>query len=200
MTFGPLPLRLDRRFARATAALFVACLPAIACAGWDVGTLMGLLARNPPGRATYSETKHLSLLETPLESSGELRFVPPKYLERRMTSPGREVLIADGDSLILERGDRRMTLSIRDQPEIAIMVESIRATLAGDRAALEALHSLSLAGNVDGWTLALVPRVPAASRLVTRIDVSGRQAHIHLIEIQMVGGDRSLMMIRRAGP
>jgi len=200
MTSGHRPGRAESRLARLAAALVAACLPALAWGAWDVGALMSLLAKNPPGNATYNEIKHLALLDAPVESSGELRFVPPRYLERRTDSPGREVLIADGDSLVLERGGRRMTLSMRDQPEIAVLVESIRATLAGDRGTLEALHTLSVAGPIDGWTLTLVPRVSAAARFVTRIDVSGKHSRIHRIEIQMVGGDRSLMMIRKAGP
>ena len=200
MISGHRPRRAESRLARLAAAIVAACLPALAWGAWDVGALMSLLAKNPPGNATYSEIKHLALLDAPVESSGELRFVPPRYLERRTTAPGREVLIADGDSLVLERGGRRMTLSMRDQPEIAVLVESIRATLAGDRGTLETLHALSVAGGIEGWTLTLLPRVPAAARLVTRIDVSGKQARIHRIEIQMVGGDRSLMLIRKAGP
>ena len=200
MTSGHRPRRAEARLARFAAALVAACLPALAWGAWDVGALMGLLAKNPPGNATYNEIKHLALLDAPVESSGELRFVPPRYLERRTTAPGHEVLIADGDSLVLERGGRRMTLSMKDQPEIAVLVESIRATLAGDRATLETLHALSVAGGIEGWTLTLLPRTPTAARLVTRIDVSGKQARIHRIEMQMVGGDRSLMMIRKAGP
>ncbi len=200
MTSGLPSRRAESRLVRLAAALLAACLPALAWGAWDVGALMSLLAKNPPGNATYNEIKHLALLDAPVESSGELRFVPPRYLERRTTAPGREVLIADGDSLVLERGERRMTLSMKDQPEIAVLVESIRATLAGDRGTLETLHTLSVAGGIEGWTLTLVPRVPAAARFVTRIDVSGKQARIHRIEIQMVGGDRSLMLIRKAGP
>ena len=200
MISGHRPRRAESRLARLAAAIVAACLPALAWGAWDVGALMSLLAKNPPGHATYNEIKHLALLDAPVESSGELRFVPPRYLERRTTAPGREVLIADGDSLVLERGGRRMTLSMRDQPEIAVLVESIRATLAGDRGTLETLHALSVAGGIEGWTLTLLPRVSAAARFVTRIDVSGKQARIHRIEIEMVGGDRSLMMIRKAGP
>lgn len=200
MTSGR-PSRIARlRRASVAAAVLAACLPALAQGAWDVAELMGLLARNPPGNATYNETKYLALLDSPVESSGELRFVPPRYLERRTTAPGREVLIADGDSLVLERGGKRHVLSMKDQPEIAVMVESIRATLAGDRATLETLHELALRGNAGQWTLVLTPRAPAAARFVARIDVSGRQSRIDRIEIQMVGGDRSLMTIHKAVP
>lgn len=200
MTSGRAPRRAEARVARLAAAWFAACLPVVAWAGWGVADLMALLARNPPGNATYNEIKYLALLDTPVESSGELRFVPPRYLERRTTAPGREVLIADGDTLVLEQGGRRHQLSMKDQPEAAVLVESVRATLAGDRAALEALHALSVRGGIEDWTLTLTPRSPAAARLVKRIDVSGRRSGIHRIEILLVGGDRSLMLIRKAGP
>ncbi len=161
---------------------------------------MDLLSRNQPGRATFNETRHLALLDRPLESSGELRFTPPNRLEKRTLAPGSDSLVVDGDVLTLERAGRRHTLSLRDNPEIAVFIESIRGTLAGDRAALERAYTLALEGEPGRWKLVLTPLSKAAAQFVARIEMSGQQADIHRIEIFQADGDRSLMLIRRAGP
>jgi hypothetical protein len=158
-------------------------------------------AHGPAGetRPAATQRDQAPRCSTPVRSSGELRFVPPRCLERRTTAPGRGA--HRGRRFARPRTRRAAHDALDEGPaRIAVLVESIRATLAGDRATLETLHALSVAGGIEGWTLTLLPRTPTAARLVTRIDVSGKQARIHRIEIQMVGGDRSLMMIRKAGP
>jgi len=52
-----------------------------------------------------------------------------------------------------------MSSQLRAYPEVAGMIESLRATLAGDRQALERVYRLSLAGTSDDWTLELTPLV-----------------------------------------
>jgi len=202
MTSGRRPAQPD--FVRAARSLAAAALLAFApwapAAGWDVATLMELLSRNKPGRAAFNETRHLALLDRPLEVSGELRFTPPNRLEKRTLAPGTDSMVVDGDVLTLERAGRRHTLSLREHPEVAVFIESIRGTLAGDRAALERAYALSLEGEAKRWNLVLKPLSPVAAGFVARIEVSGRQADIHRVEIFQADGDRTLMMIRRMDP
>src|SRR6185437_1540149 len=92
MTAGP----------RAVAFAALLALATTARGAWDVAALMRLLKEHPAGRARFSETKHVSILDRPLESSGELLFTPPDRLERRVTSPGAERMVADRDRLVVE--------------------------------------------------------------------------------------------------
>lgn len=198
MTSGLPRRRLERVAALLLAGLVLAGLPvAVHAADWDIAALMELLSRNPPGRATFNETRHLALLDRPLESSGELRFSPPRRLEKTTLAPGTETLVADGDVLTLERLGKRNTLSLRDHPEVAVFIDSVRGTLAGDRATLEKAFALSLDGETKRWTLVMRPLVPAVAKLVARIEVSGSYADIHRIEIHQPDGDYSLMTIER---
>jgi len=184
-----------RRAARA--ALLCATLalaPAIA-ADWDVATLMALLRAHPPGRAHFTETKEISVLDRPLESSGELVFTPPDRLEKHVTSPGDERMVADRERITLERGGRRQVLAFADYPQVAVLVESIRGTLAGDRAALERTYALELSGDAPSWRLTLTPRDAAVAKLVTRVTIEGSQAQVRRVTIDQADGDRSLMRI-----
>ena len=193
------------RLARKTRAAFaLACVlvlaPGAQAADWTVARLMDLLARNQPGVAAFNETKFIALLDRPVESSGELRFIPPHRLEKRTLAPGNELLVVDRDSITIERSGKRQTIALRDHPEVAVFVESIRGTLAGDRTSLEREYALALAGDEEHWDLVLRPLSQAAARIVTRIEVGGSRAEVRRIEITQADGDRSLTLIRRIGP
>lgn len=185
------------RGAFACAALAVASLGAVpARAAWDVAALMGLLRAHPPGRAHFDETKRVSVLDQPLESSGELVFTPPDRLEKHVTSPGDERIVADRERLVVERAGRRQVLSLALHPEIAVLIESIRGTLAGDRASLERTYALALEGDANAWRLVLTPKEEALKQLVAKVTIEGSQARVDRVEIDQADGDRSLMQIR----
>ena len=184
----------------ATLALAPALAPALAAAlaaDWDVAALMQMLREHPPGRVHFVETKEVSVLDRPLESSGELVFTPPDRLEKHVTSPGDERLVVDRDRLVIQRQGRRQELALADYPQVAVLIESIRGTLAGDRAALERTYTLELAGDAQGWRLVLRPRDAALAKLVTQVTIEGSQAEVQRVAIEQADGDRSLMRIVR---
>ena len=175
------------------AALLCGCAalaPSWAAAAWDVAALMQMLREHPPGRVHFVETKEVSVLDRPLESSGELVFTPPDRLEKHVTSPGDERMVADRERLVIERRGRRQELALAEYPEVAVLVESIRGTLAGDRAALEAAYALELQGDAPSWRLTLTPRDAAVAKLVTRVTIEGAQAQVRRVTIDQADGDR----------
>lgn len=185
------------RAARAALVCVVTALVPPCAAAWDVGALMDLLRAHPPGRVRFVETKEISVLDRPLESSGELAFTPPDRLEKHVTSPGDERMVADRERLVFERGGRRQELALADYPQVAVLVESIRGTLAGDRAALERTYVLDLRGDAATWRLVLTPRDAALARLVTRVTIEGSQAQVQRVTVEQADGDRSVMRILR---
>ena len=192
-------MRADGCLRLALVALALWAWPAPA-ADWTLARLMDALSANKESRAAFNETRFLALLDRPLESSGELRFTPPRRLEKRTLAPGRETVVVDGDSVLIERAGKRHSLSLKDHPEVAVFVESIRGTLAGDRESLERAYTLSLEGEERRWQLVLRPRDESVARLVERIEVGGAGADVRRIEITQPDGDRTLMLIRRIAP
>jgi len=162
--------------------------------------LMDALASSPHGAATFTEKKYISILDEPVESSGTLRFVAPARLEKHTLKPSAESLVLDGEVLTVERGRRKRVLQLKEYPEIAGMIESIRATLAGDRHALERVYQLSLQGTAAHWTLVLVPLDAKVASVVARIRMEGAQAEVRTVEIQQADGDHSIMTIQAAAP
>ena len=182
---------------RALLALLVA-LPFAAWPAWNVNELFASLAKERPGRATFTETKHLALLDRPVESSGELVFTPPDTLEKRTLKPKPERVVVDRDRVTLERNGRKQSLSLRANPAVAVLVESIRGTLAGDLAALTRTYSVGLDGTPERWKLVLRPLQPELATLAERIEIGGSQARVATVEIFQADGDRSVMSLAPA--
>lgn len=179
--------------------------PGTIAGDWDLDRLMGRLAQNPGGRVGFTEKTYVSILDQPLESAGELLYVPPHRLEKRTLQPRPEVAAIAGGELSLERGGQRRTLRLEDYPEAAAFVDSLRATLAGDRGALERSYRLSLEGDEGDWTLVLEPRGMRLAAVVRRIEIQGRGGEARRVEILQPDGDHSEMELRpltgpRAGP
>lgn len=192
---------MPRRAERIVPAVLLAW--ALAAAGakpWTLEHLLHGFALTHAARASFIERKSVRVLDRPLISSGELRFEAPDRLEKRTFRPHAELLRLEGDTLTLERGERRLRLDLRANPEVAALVESIRGTLAGDRQTLERVYRLQLEGNEASWALTLRPRDEAMAALVRRIRIAGRRADISVIEILHPNGDSTLMSVQRLSP
>jgi hypothetical protein len=187
------------RVLRAFFVFFVFCFGLTASAAdWSVPILFESLAKARPGRTTFTEKKFLSLLDAPVESSGELLFTPPDRMEKRTLKPKAESVVVQGGEVTLERAGKRHTLQLRENPAVAVLVESIRSTLAGDLDALTRAYSVALDGTPAKWRLTLRPLDPAASQLVERIEIGGTEARVASVEIFQADGDRSVMSIAPA--
>lgn len=183
---------------RSVAILALGCAALSAHAGWDLEQLMQSLARNTSGRATFTEQKFIALLDKPVLSSGELLYTAPDRLEKRTLKPKPETMVLDHDTVTVERGKRQYVLRVKDYPELGVFVESIRGTLAGDRASLERLYQLTLDGSEAHWTLVLRPLNPMMLAVVQRITMQGERAELRSIEVEQADKDRSVMLIDNA--
>jgi hypothetical protein len=162
----------------------------------DLDEVMGLLAMRRHGRVEFIEQQFLAVLDHPVESSGELRYDAPDRLEKRTLLPRAENLVLAGGVLTVERGARRHVMDLQRYPQIQPFVESIRATLAGDRSALERIFHLEFAGSVQRWSLTLVPLDHQLARIVKQMQIDGSRDQLLKVEIRQADGDRSLMTLR----
>jgi hypothetical protein len=162
----------------------------------DLNEIMGLLAMRQHGRVEFIEQQFLAVLKHPIESSGELRYDAPARLEKRTLKPRAETLVLDGGVLTVERAHSRRVMDLHSYPQVQPFVESIRATLAGDRAALERLFHLELTGSVARWTLTLIPLESKVKQSVAQVRIDGMRDQLLKVEIRQTDGDRSLMTLR----
>jgi hypothetical protein len=162
----------------------------------DLDQVMAMLAMRQHGRVEFIEQQFLAVLSHPIESSGELRFDAPDRLEKRTLKPRAENLVLAGEVLTVERAGRRRVMDLHAYPQVVPFIESIRATLAGDRKALERLFRLDFAGTVSRWTLTLVPLESKVKQSVSQVRIEGAQDQLLKVEIRQPDGDRSLMTLR----
>ena len=190
-----------RPFLRALLAMLAASMLATAAhaadTAWTLDRLMSTLARNKSGRATFTETKYLSIAEQPVESSGELVFIAPDHLEKHTLRPKPEHMVIDGDKLTIERNQRKVTMPLTQYPELSAFIESIRATLAGNRFALEAVYTVAIAGRGDDWTLTLTPIDARMRKVVSTVTLDGTRDMLRTVTIRQADGDHSLMRLHR---
>jgi outer membrane lipoprotein-sorting protein len=164
--------------------------------------LMRELAQVPAAQARFTEIKHMSVLQNPLTLSGRLAYVRPDRIERHVLAPYEEKTVVSGDRVTIENRSRNTskTFSLESAPGAYALTESLRATLAGDLAALERHYSVDLKGNRDDWTLTLTPREAALSSLVQSVLIAGAQARILRFDVREANGDHSAMTIRDDKP
>ncbi len=167
--------------------------------GADAGTgldqLMALMAQRRHGEADFSEKKYLSVLKQPLESSGLLIYDAPDHLEQRTTLPRPQAVVLDHGIVTMHIGQRERVLRLADYPQLAPLIDSIRATLAGDRAALERVFVLDFSGTLEHWQLRLEPRAAALTATLKHIDMQGQRDAVHEVQVWQSDGDHSVMSI-----
>jgi hypothetical protein len=175
-------------------ALALAAASPAAADGLD--EVLGLLAARRHGEARFVEQQFLAMLKRPLESSGELRYDAPDRLEKHTVEPRDETLSIAGDVLTVRRGGARHTLKAADYPLLLPFIESIRATLAGDRAQLERRFEIEFGGTEAHWAMRLVPQDAALRKTIASIQIDGARDNLLRVEIRQADGDHSLMTLR----
>jgi hypothetical protein len=203
MRRGPLPSRLDpRRIAAASlrasllgAALLAFATTSAAAPAFDLDALTTLLGRVKAGEATFTESRRVEMLDRTLESSGRLSFRAPDGFVRETLKPRHEKLAVSGNTLTMTIGERSRTMQLDASPEAAVIVEAVRGTLTGNRAALERLFEASLSGSAERWTLELVPRDLRLRGQVASVRISGHESVAREVQVLLADGDRSLMTI-----
>lgn len=174
-------------------------------AGWPLASaadddalaqVMRSLAAVPTVEGSFREEKSLAVLQEPLVATGLLYYRAPDFLRKRTLHPQPEDYEADGPWLTVETPTAgRRQFDLNGYPQLRPFVEAIRATQAGDRAALERYYRLEFQGTPADWSLRLTPRAAEAETYVTAIVLRGRNGLIVSVETLEPDGDRSLMTI-----
>jgi len=163
---------------------------------WDFARLMAEFAQVQTSRAKYSEIRHVAALREPIALSGTLYYSRPAHIEKRQILPFREVIQVDREQLTVEREGKTRTISLAGAPQLAALIESLRATLAGDRAELERTYDVRLEGSRERWSLKLTPRDAEIASLIDSISFAGSGSRVSRVQILEPGGDSSVMTIQ----
>ncbi len=167
----------------------------------DAAELMATLAGVKSSSARFVETRHSSLLKEPLETRGRLVYRRPDRLEKQVRAPFEQSVTIEGERVVVAGKGNTPERSMALPPGPArALVESLRATLAGDLRTLERHFAVSVSGSAEGWAMTLLPRDAALGALVSRVDFAGQGARVQRIEVLEAGGDRTITHIVSESP
>ena len=158
--------------------------------------LMALLAQRQHGHVTFTEIHTSSILDRPLESSGEMSYDAPDRVEKRTLLPKPERMLLEKGQLTLERRHKQYHVALADYPQAIPYIEAIRATLSGDRAALERWFRVGYSDSGTHWNLKLAPLDAKAAAEVSEVNIEGTLDEIATVTVQLVNGDRSVTTLR----
>lgn len=166
-----------------------------AASPFDLPELMALLARRKSGEAKFSEQRFVSGFDAPLRSSGVLSFAAPDRMERRTLEPRPESMRVEGNQVTLTRGGRTRQLTLDAAGELLGVIEAMRGTLTGNAESLQRHFRAAVSGDAQRWRLELTPIDAALSAVLRAARIAGEQSEVRSVELELAGGDRSLMAI-----
>ena len=139
-------------------------------------------------KAEFEEVKTLSIFSSDITVKGWLNYTRPNYIERQIISPHHELTIIEDDEIRIEHeagkednNAREQTLSIDVHPAVRTLIESIRATFAGDLEVLKSYYTLIFSGTRESWLLTLEPIGEEVKEHVRQVKISGSDKHVKKI-------------------
>ena len=162
----------------------------------DARTLVAGLKRAVPSRTAYTEIRFSGLLDRPLILRGELEYLGPGKLGKRVDTPYREqTTVADGEASV-RRGDRApRTFSLNQAPELEGFLRGFSALLGGDSETLARDFELVANGEKTNWQLTLTPRDNRLARRITAIEVDGAGGTPRCFRTREADGDVSMLLV-----
>jgi hypothetical protein len=167
----------------------------VRAAASDLSRVMALLAARAHGHVSFVEDDYLAVLDRPVHSSGELFYDRPERLEKRTLAPRPASIVLEHGSVTIQARGHTRVLALSDYPQMAPFIESLRATLAGDQTALEKIFQVTFTGDLEHWTLTLVPLAVKLKGAAREIRIDGARDDLQTLNILLADGDRSVMTI-----
>ena len=142
----------------------------------------------------------MSSLDSPLHASGRLTFAAPDRFARYTTEPRAESMEVQGNTVVLKRAGRTRQMALDAVPELAALADAMRGTLSGDARALTRHFRATVGGSAARWVLTLKPIDARLAQQVSQLQIAGSGADLRSVDLQLAGGDRSLMLITPEAP
>jgi len=178
------------------AATLLAASPTSRATPPDAAQLVAQLKRDLPARTAYAEVRFSGLLDRPLILRGEMEYLGPGKLAKRVDAPYREQTSVENGTATMQRGDKpARSLSLTQIPELESFLRGFSALLGGDAAALARDFTLSATGSDARWQITLKPRDTRLARRVESIRVDGAGNEPLCFRTHEADGDDSALLV-----
>ena len=158
--------------------------------------LVAGLERELPARTPYTEVRFAQMFDRPTVARGELEYLGPGRLGKRVDSPYKETTtIADGQVKV-QRGERKpREIALGQIPELEGFLRGFSALLGGDAVALERDFTLAASNDAARWRISLAPKDARLARRIASIVVDGAGNAARCFTINDADGDASVMLV-----
>ncbi|MCH2185385.1 outer membrane lipoprotein carrier protein LolA, partial [Myxococcota bacterium] len=162
----------------------------------SLSDLMTVLAQSGPVRASFQESRTLAVLVDPIETTGELYFIPPKRLARVTQWPSPAKVIVDGSLVTIEDGLGQRALNLEESPVGRSLIGGIVVLLGGDFEGLNRIYDTVYEAHDEAWTLTMVPINSNLRAMIREIRAEGRGQSIIRITTLETNGDVTTTELR----
>jgi outer membrane lipoprotein-sorting protein len=171
----------------ATAAQAAPCDSTAAC----LEVLKAAQASTQTVDARFVQTKHLSLLDEPLVSTGRFRFRRPDHVRLDVETPQPSTILIAGRSVTIPGLAASEQRALADSPMAAMFTE-LGAVFAGNLDRAPAHFTVEARGAGDAIEVSLTPTAPDYQRLFRTIALrfAGPQTIIESMRLDDALGDR----------
>lgn len=151
--------------------------------------LMHHMSRTSGVKARFRESKEVRLLSNPIETRGEIFFIPPDRFARHTSEPGRTTLVIDGESLRFddEIGNEKIDLSV--DPVARQFVDNFTVLFNGDLPELRNRYEIRFQAEDEHWELVLDPRAKTLRRYLRDITLRGEGPALSEMIVVETDGD-----------
>jgi hypothetical protein len=154
------------------------------------------LKRTAPARTAYAEVRFSGLFDRPLILHGELAYLGPGKLGKRVDSPYHEqTTIADGEATVLRGTGAPRVFALGQAPELEGFLRGFTALLGGDASALARDFEMTAQGTDAHWRLLLKPRDSRLAKRMDVIEVDGAGSTSRCFRSHDTDGDVSVLLV-----
>lgn len=194
------PVRRRRRPGRLVWLLLLAALPAQAVCDSTDSCLAAVEAAQRDAQsvsAQFVQTKHLSLLDEPLVSSGRFMFKRPDRIRLDIEKPRAATIIINGRDISIPGFTERDKQQLAMTPMAAMFAE-LGAMFGGSAAGLRKNFEVSAVAEGPAIAVTLTPTVPAWQRMFKTIRLRFAEPSLALSSMQLDDalGDRLEIAMR----
>ena len=150
---------------------------------------MHALSQSGGVKARFRESRQLTILSEPIESSGMLYFAPPDWLARHVTKPGVARVIVAENRVSFQDESGTQILDLGSSEVARAMVGNVMVLMRGDIVALRSQYDVGFAVDDGLWTLELEPRNRIVRQLIERLLVRGQGNRLIRMESIETNGD-----------
>jgi len=172
--------------------------PAFAAAPGLAGTVLAGMAKRDSAQTAFIEVSYRGMLDRPLITSGEMKWLGGDRLERDVEKPYRAVAkIGDGQMSVERAGHPAQTMPISRAPQMGAILAGFRALLGGDTATLSRDFEVKAVGSPARWVLTLTPRASELEHRVRSIVIDGRNDAPRCMTLNESDGDTTITLLGR---